>query len=154
MKRERRETVNKLRRDLRRARPSLRVLAPLNYWVLSAIAYFNLIFGTVFYLNTEERINTPLEAVNSVLTYDFWGIVMVLLGAVSLFSLYTNRWELIRKTIVAGVVIKTAWSIAILMRSVAFPDTILAGLSWALVALIHIGCYVFFAPKIPGDEEV
>ena len=141
-----------LKHQLQEARPKLKIVSPLAYWVVLVMGWFNIILGATFIIGIDAtRFTAPLLIVNEVLTFDFWGVVFILIGIIKLYSLKVNNWKLSRSTLFLGVSVKAAWMIALTIRSFISPGTLLLNILWVTVALLQIGAYIWFMP--PSTES-
>lgn len=136
-----------IEKQLQIARPSLRVVSPMSWWVVLVMAAFNVVLGLSLFLGVDEnRLSASLLIVNDFLTFKFWGVVFIVLGLLKFWSLFRNNWKLARQTLFMGVSVKAAWMVALTIRSLVSPGTIFVNLLWVTVALIQMGCYVWFMP--------
>lgn len=136
-----------LRQQLHKARPKLKSVSPLGYWTVMVMALFNLVFGaSLFLLLDTGRVSAPLIIVNDFLTYKFWGVLFIAIGLMKMFALLTNRWELARTSLIVGVAIKAAWSIALIIRVLTSPGTFFVTILWLTVASLQMGAYIWFLP--------
>ena len=143
-----------IERKIREVRPKLRRIRPLPYWIIVIYALFNLILGfSLFIAFDQQRLSASLLIVNEVLTYRVWGVVFMGLGILKLFSLFTNNWELSRRTLLVGVVIKAAWAIALTVRSFVSPGTLILNLMWVSLALIQVVTFIFFVPPVHKEQK-
>lgn len=141
-----------LKHQIEKARPKLKVVSPLAYWVVLVMGWFNIILGTTFIIGIDAtRFTAPLLIVNEILTFDFWGVVFIMIGIIKLYSLKVNNWKLSRSTLFLGVSVKGAWTIALTIRSFISPGTLLLNILWVTVALLQIGAYIWFMP--PSAES-
>lgn len=142
--------------ELAKARPTLRQVSPLSFAVITIMAIFNLLLGTLLMFaidNNQSRLSAPLIIVNDLLTYQFWGAVFIVIGIVKLFALKTNNWKLSRQSLLLGVSIKAMWSIALIFRIFLSPGSIFLTLLWLTIAALQMACYVFFMPPNIGSFE-
>lgn len=136
-----------LKHQLEKARPKLKVVSPLAYWIVLVMGWFNIILGTTFIFGIDAtRFTAPLLIVNELLTFDFWGAVFIFVGIMKLYSLRVNNWKLARSTLFVGVSIKAAWMIALTIRSFISPGTLLLNILWVTIAVLQIGAYIWFMP--------
>lgn len=139
--------MSELEKQIRKARPSLRMVTPLAHWIITIFAYFNILLGLALFLALDQtRVSAPLLIVNGFFTYKFWGVVFILIGVLKLFALKTNNWKLSRKSLLVGVSIKAAWALALVVRSTTSPGTWLVTIIWVALAAIQITTYIFFMP--------
>ena len=143
---------HKLDTQIQHARPSLRSVSPLPFWVVLIMAIFNIFLGASFLFSVDaERVSAPLLIVNEIFTYQFWGIVFILIGLLKLWALKTNNWALTRSSLLVGVSVKAAWTVALTIRSFISPGTLLLNILWVTIALLQIGAYIWFMP--PSTES-
>lgn len=136
-----------LKEAIRIARPKLRTVSPLAHWVMTVMGVFNLFLGvSLFTAFDANRVSSSLLIVNSITTYQFWGVVFVILGLIKLYSLLKNDWNLARHSLLIGVAIKAAWAVALLIRALTSPGTLLVAFLWIALALIQMGTYIWFMP--------
>lgn len=151
--------TSKLEKELQHARPSLRSVSPLGWWTVLIMGLFNLVLGTSLLTAIDQsRITASLLIVNEVLTYQFWGIVFIVLGLIKLYSLAVNNWKLARSSLFIGVSVKAAWMVALTIRTLVSPGTVFLNLLWVTVALLQMGAYIWFLPpaekvELPGKKE-
>lgn len=132
---------------IQKARPRLKVVTPLAYWVTAIYAFFNLLLGLSFLIAIDQsRITAPLIIVNDILNYRFWGVIFIGIGLIKLFALHTNNWDLSRRSLIIGVSIKAAWALALVIRSFTSPGTWLITIIWFALVAIQIVTYIFFMP--------
>lgn len=140
-------TRQSIEQELKKARPSLRTVTPLAHAVLQIYAYFNILLGISFLFALDQsKIDTPLLIVNDLLSYKFWGFVFIGIGALKLYSLYTNNWNLSRKSLLVGVSIKAAWALALVVRSFTESGTWFITIIWLTLAAVQISTFIFFLP--------
>lgn len=140
-------TRQTIEQELKKARPSLRTVTPLAHAVLQIYAYFNIFLGISFLFALDQsKIDTPLLIVNDLLSYKFWGFVFIGIGALKLYSLYTNNWNLSRKSLLVGVSIKAAWALALVVRSFTESGTWFITIIWLTLAAVQISTFIFFLP--------
>lgn len=147
--------MTNLQREIRNARPRLRLVSPLVHWVILVMGIFNILLGISLYLAFDAaRVSAPLLIVNDLFTYRFWGIVFVALGILKLYSLWANNWNLAKNSLLVGISVKAAWAIALTIRSLTSPGTLLINFIWLALAAIQVGTYIFFMPpNVPLAES-
>lgn len=143
--------MTNIEKQIQKARPKLSVVSPMAYWIVLVMGWFNILLGLTFVLAIDAtRFTASLIIVNDLLTFQFWGVVFMAIGILKLFSLRMNNWELARNTLFWGVSVKAAWMIALTIRTFVSPGTIFLNLLWITIALLQIGCYIWFMP--PSTE--
>lgn len=139
--------TEKLKREIRNARPSLRLVSPMSYWFILLMGVFNIILGASLFLTLDAgRVSAPLIIVNDFLSYQFWGALFFLLGVFKIGTLRFNSWKWARRSLIFGVSVKATWMVALIIRVLTSPGTIFLSLLWVTVALTQMICYIFFLP--------
>lgn len=147
--------THKLEKQIRHARPKLRAVSPLPYWIILVMGFFNIALGLTFLFGLDvSRLTASLLIVNEMLTFQFWGVVFILLGLIKIYALAFNRWTLARNSLFIGVSIKAAWMVALTLRTIISPGTFLLNLLWITIALIQMGAYIWFMPPEIGTKKV
>lgn len=136
-----------LQKQLRNARPRLKVVSPLAHAVVMIFGIINILLGvSLFFAIDQSKIPTSLIIVNEVFNYHFWGIIFIVLGSIKLISLKLNNWNLSRKSLLLGVAVKAAWALALVVRALASPGTWLIAILWIALAAIQIATFIYFMP--------
>jgi hypothetical protein len=136
--------------QLRKARPNLRSIAPLTNAVCWGYAVINTLLGLgMFFL---YQTTVPL-AVANIFSYQVWGMIFLLMGLSTAFGLLTNRHMLVKQTQLVGLIIKALWGIALILRCIVAPQTILITLVWVFFAYIQAATYIYFLPAVRGHNE-
>jgi hypothetical protein len=136
-----------LEKQIQKARPLLKTVTPLAYWIITIYAYFNILLGISLFLAVDQsKITASLLIVNDIFSYKFWGIVFMAIGVLKLVALHTNNWKLSRQSLLVGVAIKAAWALALVVRSLTSPGTWLVSIIWIALAAIQIVTFIFFMP--------
>lgn len=143
-----------LAKKIRAARPTLKLVTPLSYRIIWIMALFNILLGSSMLIGIDsERVSASLIMVNELFSFRFWGIVFIGIGLLKFYALKTNNWELSRRSLLVGVAIKAAWSIALIVRALTSPGTVFLTLAWLCVAALQMSCYIFFMPPDVGDKK-
>ena len=146
--------TRELQKQLHKARPSLRSVSPLAFWIVVIYSVFNFALGiSLLFAIDQSKITAPLLIVNDFFTYRFWGVVFILVGVLKLFALKTNNWSLSRKSLLVGVGIKAAWAFALIFRSLTSPGTWLVTIIWFALVAIQITTFIFFMPRSVAGEK-
>ena len=141
-------TSPELQKQLRHARPSLKLVSPHAHAIVLIFGLFNIFLGLSLILAIDQdRITAPLIIVNEVFNFRFWGIVFIALGAIKLVSLKFNSWSLSRRSLLLGMAIKSAWALALLVRSTTHSGTWLITIMWVTLAAIQIAIFIYFMPS-------
>jgi len=144
--------MNNITKNIQRARPKLKLVSPLAYSTVLIMAIFNVVLGLSFLFTIDDsRLAASLLIVNDIFTFKFWGIVFILIGLLKLFALWSNNWNLARKTLFIGVSVKAAWMVALIIRVFTHSGTIFLTLLWITVALLQMASYIWFFP--PANAE-
>jgi len=86
-------------------------------------------------------------------SYQVRGILFFLTGIVSIYSLLKNYWKLTRSLLLVGVVLKAVWAIALIIRCIQDPRTIVITVVWLLFLYIQAITYIYFLPKNVDTKE-
>ena len=138
---------DKLVDQIRAARPSLRLVSPISYWFVILMGVFNVLLGIAFITSLSELTNDlALRAVSKIIPFDMWGFLFILLGVAKLYSIITNSWSIARYSLLAGVLLKSVWAVALVIRSFYEEDCLLTTYMWISMAITLIICYIYFLP--------
>ena len=138
---------DKLVGQIRAARPSLRLVSPISYWFVILMGVFNVLIGIAFITSLSEPTNDlALMAVSKIIPFDMWGFLFILLGVAKLYSIITNSWSLARYSLLAGVLLKSVWAVALVIRSFYAEDGLFTTYMWISIAITQIICYIYFLP--------
>lgn len=110
----------------------------------------NLLIGAAMFGIYEPTV--PI-AVANMFSYQVWGAIFFSAGLMGVYGLLRNRWEMVRQAQLFGLLIKAIWLIALLIRAVSSPQTILIALVWALFAGIQAGVFIYFTPVTPLERK-
>ena len=133
--------------QIRAARPSLRLVSPISYWFVILMGVFNIIIGIAFITSLSELTNDlALRAVSKIIPFDMWGFLFILLGVAKLYSIITNSWSLARHSLLAGVLLKSVWAVALVIRSFYDEDCLFTTYMWISMAITQIICCIYFLP--------
>jgi len=140
-----------LQQALKEARPKLSTVAPLTAAICWGFVVVNLILGLGMYFLYSTTIS-PI-AVASVVSYQVWGIVLGGLGVVTAYFLLSNNWNATRQSQLAGLLLKSIWAIALVVRSFEEPRTILITAVWLFFAYVQAVTYIHFLPIPKGENH-
>jgi hypothetical protein len=86
-------------------------------------------------------------AVANLLPYKIWGIIFVALGITNALGLVKNNWNLSRNMLICGLAVKSVWAIALIVRCIAIPQTIVITIVWLFFAYVQAVTYIYFIPS-------
>ena len=135
---------------LRHMRPSLFLVAPLTYCICWGYAVVNILLGVGLFEFYQPV--API-AIANILTYPQWGVLFFLAGIIGVYSLLTNRWKLAQNIQFVGVLIKSVWAIALVVRCFSEPSTLVITAIWLFLTFIQVVTYIFFVPKPNSGEK-
>ncbi len=148
------EPSTKVKKELRVARPRLKLVSPLAHTVVMIFGLFNLFLGISLLLAIDHnRVTSPLIIVNDVFSFRFWGIVFILLGIIKLLTLRLNSWSASRKSLLLGVAVKSAWAFAFIIRSTTNSGTWIVTILWVALAAIQIAAFIYFMPPSVASNK-
>lgn len=149
------EDITKRLDHLNEFTPRLRGLAPLTFWTTFVFATLNFFIGISLFVQFDaSRLSSSLIIVNDILTYQFWGVVFFVLGIAKYYALYSNRWNLTKRLMLTGVAVKAAWTIALIIRVLVSPGTILVTFLWVALAAIQVFTVIFFVPSLHIEKQL
>lgn len=138
---------DKLRQQLREARPSLRAVSPVSFWFIMLMGLFNMFIGAAFIFALDpDTDDVTFRAITQFIPFGVWGILFFVLGVLKLWSLKTNNWWLSRHTLLLGVVMKSSWAVALTIRTFIHPDNAFLNATWVALTITQIVCYIYFLP--------
>lgn len=140
-----------IKRKIRGARPRLRKVSPLTWAICWGFAGVNAILGLGMVFT--YRGNTAPIAIASILSYPQWGVAFLAVAALMVYGLFTNNWDLERKSQLAGLTMKAIWLIALIVRCVQYPQTILITGVWLFLVYVQAAVYIYFLPPVFASEE-
>lgn len=139
-----------IEKQLKHARPSLRLVSPASYWFVMLMGFFNIVLGVGFMTALRGTDDPTLNIVNMFLPFEAWGAIFFALGLVKLYSLVANNWKLSRYSLLSGVALKSVWAIALIIKTTTQADNIFLTITWITVALAQVICYIYFMPPLIG----
>lgn len=149
---------NGLKAQLAKARPSLRLAAPMSFFFIMLMGVFNIILGSMLWYVYRNGVNdNSLHLITSIIPIQAWATGFVLLGMAKLYSLRINSWEWSRNTLLIGVGLKSGWAVALIIKTLSQADNVFITLLWITLAITQVLCYIFFLPphinKYKGDSN-
>jgi len=136
-----------LKKQLAKARPSLRLAAPVSFWFIGLMGIFNIILGALLYYYFNGGVDDrALGVITAIIPIGVWSLAFILLGIAKIAALYKNSWIWARRTLLVGVGMKSGWALALIWKSVYQPDNVFLTMLWITLAIVQFMCYVFFLP--------
>lgn len=126
------------------ARPRLSTVAPLTYAICWGFAVVNILLGLGMFFLYQTPI--PLTVAN-ILSYQQWGILFLGVGVLSIYTLLRNYWWATKNLMFAGLTLKAVWAVALIIRCIDAPPTILITAVWLFLAYVQAVTYIYFLPK-------
>lgn len=133
-------------------KPRLFSIAPLTASICWGFAIVNIGIGlamSILYFNAPT---VPI-AVANLLSYREWGIIYAMLGFIGVFSLLTNNWKLTRNIQLAGLAVKSIWLVALIIRTISAPPSLLITMIWLFFAFVQSMVYIFFTPIVADTQK-
>ena len=144
-------------KELKEARPSLRAVSPVSYWFIILMGIFNLILGAAFIFAADGlELDSTLQAVVAIVPVWAWALLFTGLGFLKLYAVIVNNWTLARYSLLVGVMLKSGWAVALIIKTLSVPDNIFLSLTWVTISLVQMLCYIHFLPpseprKLDGE---
>lgn len=138
-------------KDLAKARPSLFRIAPLTAticWLFAVVNFF--VFYCLFFV---FRPKVPLLFVTNFFNFQVWGLAFLIIGLIGGWTLIRNNWNATRKTLMAGVIVKSAWEITLIYRVFYDKQTMLTAIMWGFLTFVQVATYVFFMPEVTEGRD-
>lgn len=132
--------MSSIEKTLSEIRPSLRIVAPLTYYISWGFAIFNVLVSAPLYLIGDFKF-----VLVGAISIKIWSALFMLTGFLFAYGLVVNNWRLTRNLMLAGVAIKSAWLMELLARAVTGRSFILVAI-WALILYLQIVTYIYFTP--------
>jgi len=125
--------------------PKLRLgkKAPLTAAICWCYAIANIGLGLGMYWLYQPSI--PIS-VADIFSYDQWGFIFLIIGIVGLYAMICDKQNLARIMQICGFMVKTWWGIALVIRCLEAPQTILITIVWITLACIQ-GVTYFYWPR-------
>lgn len=128
---------------IKKARPRLALIAPLTNAIIIAFALGNLVIGYGVMALEIGPTTRRLPIVTGIFTFDFYGWIFIILGLVMLWGLWTNHWELLRKSLLFGVLTKSIWTVALVFAVLRGGSVAVMG-AWLILLAIQAATYIYF----------
>jgi hypothetical protein len=142
--------MNSIDHRISKARPRLILASPLTAFICWGYAGINLMLGTgIFFFYAPTGRLTVVDWV----PVDVWGLIFFGMGLAGLYGLVRNSWDLIRRMQLMGLVVKAWWAIALVLRCIEDPRTVLITTVWLFFAYVQFGAYMFFLPNSLSDHD-
>lgn len=139
--------MNETARKLKALRPSLWLVSPLTAAIVLGYGIINILLGVGLFSYVNPSPNALFAIINSVMTYQVWGSIFIVLGLFKLYSLAMNNWRMMRISLIIGIVVKSIWAIALFFRYLD-GGSILLLIIWLFFAYVQLVTYINFTPTI------
>lgn len=137
--------MTNINKKLKNARPRLFTIAPLTTSVCWGFSIVNIVIGLAMIIIYKGTI-APIP-IADVLSYRLWGAVFLSMGLFGAISLIRNNWRITRWVQLLGILVKSIWLIALIVRCFYYPQTVLITAVWFFFAYIQAMVYIFFIPS-------
>lgn len=138
--------------SIHKVRPKLSLVSPLVSYICWGYAAVNVLLGLGMYFLYLKNPVVPI-AVANIFSYQVWGIIFAGLGIITAFGLVTNNWVVTKNTQIVGVLVKTIWLIALIIRCFISPQSILITAVWFFLTYIQVGVYLYFLPAAVREDD-
>lgn len=130
--------------NLKNRKPShLRHAAPWLFSICLAYMVSDLMIGIGFY-NTSPRVS-PYVIVHGIFDNHFWGLVFITVGVLWVVALLIDRRKFTRFVIVAGLIVKSFWFYALLVKA---SWTTLAAIGvWGLIFVVQLVTLIYYPER-------
>lgn len=130
-------------------RPRLSTISPLVHWISTGFMWLNIWLAFIIWTTPQAK----LIIYNHGTTQQFWSVVFVLLAAGVLYGILSNRWRVVRYSLVAGLFVKAVflYALIVLAAQTSF-DSVEGSLAlWLFLVWVQIGAVMFFLPPVPKE---
>lgn len=142
--------MQEIKHQIKELRPSLRIVAPLSWYVVLGFGILNVVLGISFMI-------FPVKDIAIISTYTpswAYGIIFIALGLAMFWGMIRNSWKLMRQTLAAGLLLKAIFLYALFLLLIHGGDTYVLSL-WLFLTYIQAVAYVFFVPThLKGQSDV
>lgn len=142
--------MHEVKGKLKELRPSLRLVAPLTWTIILGFGILNLVLGWSL---MHYPLGTPLAIVSDYTPLQLYGAMFIALGVAMLLNLWRNNWRWLRRLLLIGLLIKTIWLFALVMRLFNGGSAIILVL-WMFITHVQAMAYVYFIPIQKGGSDV
>lgn len=141
--------------DLQKARPNLRLISPLRFWLVVGFIIFNSTIAHILWIQPAEQ--GRLAIYNEIFTHKFYAVVFVILALSLLMGLLFNSWKLIKKAMLAGLFVKALFAYALVQLGIQYGFTTIEGTTalWLMIMWVQFWLYIDFEPgHLPKMEDL
>lgn len=130
---------------------SLKLIDPRSYWFVQLFSVFNILLGVSLFLYFAKT--SDFFIINSVFTYQFWGIAFFSTGVALVVGTIWNRWNIMKTTLLICLFLKLIWLIALIIRQIndSYSNIFLV-LFFAALAVCQLIIYIHFPRKVKSSE--
>lgn len=140
------DNMREVKRKIKELRPNLRHIAPLTWTLILGFGVLNLVLGvSLMYF----KLGTPLAIVSEITPLPLYGVYFFMLGVFMLYHLVRNNWRAMRVLLLMGLLIKTIWLFALVIRLFQGGSAIILSL-WLFITYVQAMTYIYFIPTQKG----
>ena len=138
--------MQEIKQQIKELRPSLRSVAPLTWSIILGFGILNLVLGAslIYY-----PLGQPVAIITPVTPLAFYGWLFIVLGVLMLYHLWRNNWKWLRRLLILGVLIKSIWLFALVLRLFDGGSAIILTL-WLFLTHVQAMTYIHFIPVKKG----
>ena len=135
--------------ELEKARPLLKQVVPLTATICWIFAWVNVALGLGFlFLFDQATLKTPLFLISKYIPAHLWGHIFLILAVIMIYGLKKNSWLLVRRMMLAGLIVKSIWFVQLVFRTIDNPSTILWASVWFAFMAVQAAVYIHFMPGL------
>ncbi|MFA5172581.1 MAG: hypothetical protein WC426_13550 [Sulfuriferula sp.] len=138
--------MQEIKQQIKELRPGLRQVAPLTWSIILGFGILNLVLGAslMYY-----PLGKPVAIITPYTPLALYGLIFVVLGVFMLLNLYKNNWKWLRRLLIIGVLIKSVWLFALVLRLFDGGNAIILAL-WLFLTHVQAMTYIHFIPASKG----
>lgn len=141
--------MKEIKHQIHELRPSLRLIAPLTWSIMLGFGILNLVLGLSLMYYPLGR---PVAVVTEFTPLWGYGLVFMVLGVFMLYNLWRNNWKWLKRLTICGLLIKSIWLFALVLRLFDGGNAIILAL-WLFLTYVQAMTYVHFVPKNAGVKN-
>lgn len=130
-----------------KARPRLSLVAPLTNAIILAFMFGNLLISYGLWILQVDGTTSKLPIINEFFSFRFYSVLFFLLSFVMFYGWWRNSWLILRVSLLFGVFLKGAWTVALIFSVIQGGSVAVFG-AWLTLLIIQMNTYIYFVRPI------
>lgn len=137
-----------LKNKIKKARPNLKLIAPLSYATIKGFGVFNILLGIALMFHRADNTadSETLIIIHEAFGFMVWGLAFMVLGIIKLHALHSNDWQRIRKILIIAMLFHSIWLFALLIHVLVGQGALSILVMWGFLTYIQALIYIHFIP--------